>query len=81
MLILPNKSDTERLRMIYRPRRFNAPRLCVARVSYARAKTFDMLVCVPKRLAETVSISRAHREKWSGCIIFKLLSRRQSNFC
>ena len=23
----------------------------------------------------------AHRKKWSGRIIFKLLARRQSNFC
>ena len=31
-------------------------------------------------LAETVLISGAHREKWSGRIIFKLLTQRQSNF-
>ena len=61
--------------------RFKYPWQCVARVTNARAKSFDMHMGVAKRLAETVSKIGAHREKYSGRIIFKLLVQKQSNFC
>ena len=41
----------------------------------ARDSFHDM--CVVKRLAEAISISGAHGEKWSGRIIFELLARSQ----
>ena len=49
----------------------------MARARAMRAP-FEMHMCVGKRLAETVSKTRAQRQKWSGRIIFKLLARKRS---
>ena len=50
-----------------RPRRFDVLRQCVT-----HADSFDMHMCIGKRVTETVSKTGAHRENWSASYYFQI---------